>query len=230
MGTLMELVGLVTINCIKTDCKAEIDFKAKPFFGGDYNTISAKVKRGKDTLYTISGKWDGKIDITNTKTKSTELLWDPKGAKRVPKITPSIDEQEDFESQKLWTYVTAAIKRKDQRDATNEKTKLEEGQRAGVKLRRENGEEWEPRLFRLDEDDNWIYKYIDTGEYNPKEGEQDESEGIIYSKGRGKEATLKRAAELFGEGYNNNLSTSPLTLPSSGSRSKNKSNGKGKYW
>lgn len=29
-GTLlMELVGLVTIQCVDTNCKAEIDFKAK---------------------------------------------------------------------------------------------------------------------------------------------------------------------------------------------------------
>jgi len=147
-GTLlMELVGVVNIQCPATGCKAEIDFKAKGFFGGEYNVISAKIKKNKDTLYTLSGKWDERIDITNTKTKNTELFWDPKGAKRIPKSTPSVEEQGEMESQKLWANVSLAIKKKDQKEATAEKTRLEEAQRAAVKQRKEIGEDWEPRLF-----------------------------------------------------------------------------------
>lgn len=192
-GTLlMELVGVVHIQCERTGCKAEIDFKAKPFFGGDYNVISAKLKRGKDTLYTLSGKWDQRIDITNCKAKTTEVFWDPNGAKRIPKEIPSVEEQEDFESQKLWTYVTAAIKKKDQREATTEKTKLEEAQRAAQRARKESGEEWVPRLF-VKSKDVWYYKYMNTKPYDPSEGKQLESEGIIYSERIGKEGTIAEA-------------------------------------
>lgn len=70
-----------------------------------------------------------------------------------------MEEQEEFESQKLWTYVTAAIKKKDQREATSEKTKLEEAQRAASRHRKETGEEWHPRLF-VKEGDQWFYKYM----------------------------------------------------------------------
>lgn len=41
----------------------------KGFFTGEYNVISGKIKSKKDVLYTIQGKWDGRIDITNSKTK-----------------------------------------------------------------------------------------------------------------------------------------------------------------
>ena len=51
---MMELVGLMTIGCEQSGYKCELDFKSKPFFGGDYNAVAGKVKRGKETLFTIS--------------------------------------------------------------------------------------------------------------------------------------------------------------------------------
>jgi hypothetical protein len=197
-GTLlMELCGLVQINCKQTKCKAEIDFKAKPFWGGEYNVVSGKIKQGKDTVYTVYGKWDSRIDITNTKTKTTEVLWDPKGAKRIPKIVKPFDEQEEFESQRLWQHVTAALRRKDQKEATSEKTKLEEAQRLGVKTRKDLGSTWNPRLFSkvdpkyCDRNGLWVYKYINLNPYSQEEGDEVEEDGIIYCTGRGKQATIE---------------------------------------
>jgi len=195
-GTLlMEMCGVVCIQCLKTKCKAEIEFKAKPFWGGDYNGISAKIKRNKDTLYTISGKWDGRMDVTNSKTKQTEVLWDPKTAQLNPKIVPPLDKQEEFESQRLWSHVSAALRKKDQREATTEKTKLEDAQRQTLKVRKDNNEEWIPRLFRQDRTGRWIYKYMNTSPRNPDGvGEEEEEEdGIIYTKSVGKQTTVQRA-------------------------------------
>jgi uncharacterized protein YgiM (DUF1202 family) len=31
---------------------------------GDYNVLNAKVKHEQETLYTIKGKWDNRLDIT----------------------------------------------------------------------------------------------------------------------------------------------------------------------
>lgn len=45
-GTLvMELAGLVTITCKQSGLKAEIDFKQKPSFFGEYNTLQGKIVR-----------------------------------------------------------------------------------------------------------------------------------------------------------------------------------------
>lgn len=65
-GTLlMELIGNVTIACRKTGYRAEIEFKGKPLIGGEYNSLSAKIKKDKQTLYTVTGKWDNKMEITD---------------------------------------------------------------------------------------------------------------------------------------------------------------------
>jgi len=196
-GTLlMEMCGLVTIECKKTHCKAEIDFKAKPFFGGQYNTVYVKIRHKKDLLYTISGTWDGRLDITNCKDKTTEVFWEPGTVARTPMRVRPHGEQEDFESQRLWSNVTAAIKKRDQKEATAEKTKLEEAQRAGTRSRKENGlGEWVPKLFYLDGDHQWVYKYDDLNKYRGDEGEQEEEDGVIYLKKVGKEATMKTAEE-----------------------------------
>ena len=31
---------------------------------GEYNVLNAKVKHEQETLYTIKGKWDNRLDIT----------------------------------------------------------------------------------------------------------------------------------------------------------------------
>lgn len=208
-GTLlMELCGEVYITCHKTHCKAEIEFKGKPFFGGEYNCITAKIKQRKDTLYTISGKWDDRMDITNSKTKQTEVLFDSKAAKRVPKIVRPLDQQDETESQKLWNSVTLAIKKRDQREATAEKTKLEEAQRKERKERTERTEEWVPRLFKKNSNGDWTYKYINLSVYKPEEKEQEEEDGIIFYTGTGKQVVIDKEGENF-EKYTTQMINAP---------------------
>jgi hypothetical protein len=57
--------------------RAELEFKSKPLFGGEYNVLAAKIKHEKETLYTITGKWDSKLEIRDNKSKSSEILWQP---------------------------------------------------------------------------------------------------------------------------------------------------------
>lgn len=193
VGTLlMELCGNVSIHCHQTHIKADIDFKEKGFFG-EYNVISGKITQKKDVLYTLSGKWDGRMDITNAKTKKSEVLWDSKDAKRVPKVTRPLDQQDNNESQKLWLNVTNAIKKRDQKDATAEKTKLEDAQRA----RKEKGDDYAPRLFRKTQTGDWTYKYINLQPYSESEGAQEEEDGVIFSKGVGKQETINNEEKNF---------------------------------
>ena len=60
-----------------------------------------------------------------------------------------MEEQEEFESVKLWRHVSDAIDKEDQHAATEQKSILEEAQRAGARERKANEQEWVPRFFEL---------------------------------------------------------------------------------
>ncbi|KAL6056913.1 oxysterol-binding protein-related protein 5 isoform X3, variant 2 [Balamuthia mandrillaris] len=186
-GTLlMELGGNVTVRCPENDLKAEIEFKTKPFFGGDYNVISGKIIEGKKkTLYTLSGKWDKQIFVKEQKAKKSEVFWDPVGVPKEKMLIRPLKDQEEFESRKLWHNVTQALVKGDQETATDEKCKLEDAQRQGVIDRDRDGVTYEPRLFRKEENGDWVYKYINLDpKFNEEEEEEVEEEGIIQIKSK----------------------------------------------
>eukprot|EP01133_Synstelium_polycarpum_P013617 gene13617-16024_t len=178
-GTLLtEIAGSTSIVCKNTNLKVDMDFKSKPFFGGDYNIVSGKIKRKNETLYTFGGKWDNKVEITDCKKKSTETFWDCNSAKKTPRTIRPINEQEPNESQRLWTHVTQAIIKKDQKEATVEKIRLENDQRQGVKSRKEKNVEWESKYFKK-VGDQWVYKYANFTPYDPNEQPEIETDGIL---------------------------------------------------
>jgi hypothetical protein len=163
-GTLlMEIGGTVYITCEKTGLQAEIEFKTKPYFGGGYNHVAGKIKETsgkKKTLYTISGKWDDEIFIKAHDTKTEEMLWDPKNAP--PKVTMDIrplDQQDEWESRRLWQHVSVALRKNDQETATTEKCKLEDAQREAVRKRDEEKVTYQPKFFEQDEKGCWVYKH-----------------------------------------------------------------------
>ena len=67
--------------------------------------------------------------------------------KRLKKYTVPLDHQSEWESEKLWSAVTAAINTDDQVAATEQKTILEEAQRERAKDRKANNQEWIPKYF-----------------------------------------------------------------------------------
>ncbi|KAK5575108.1 hypothetical protein RB653_010364 [Dictyostelium firmibasis] len=186
-GTLLtEIVGNATISCKQTNLKVEMDFKAKPMFGGEYNVVSGKIKKANETTHTFNGKWDKKVEIISSlskkKSSGSDILWDCSDAVKTQMITRSISEQEEFESQRLWQKVSQAIIKKNQKDATFEKNKLEDEQRKRVKDRKDNNIEWEPRLFKKI-NDQWVYKYQNHSVYDPNEPKEVEIDGIIHFEG-----------------------------------------------
>lgn len=156
MGTLsMELGGKVAIECEYTGYKADIEFKLKPFLGGsEYtNLVTARLKLGKETLATIKGHWDGEIKIKDNRSGDESVLFSPTPevrGKRLQRHTVPIESQGPKESERLWQHVSAAIARDDQEAATEEKTALEESQRALAKERQATCTEWIPILFQQD--------------------------------------------------------------------------------
>lgn len=84
--------------------------------------------------------------------QTEELLWkvdEEVRGERLPRYTVPMDEQEDSESVKLWRHVSEAIDNEDQHAATEQKSILEETQRAGARERKANEQIWQPRFFEL---------------------------------------------------------------------------------
>jgi len=156
MGTMtMELGGKVVINCEKTGYSTEMEFKLRPFLGGGEltNAVSGRIRIGKETIATLDGHWDDTVTIKDKKTGQQEVLWQVTNevkSERLKRYTVPLDEQDEMESAWLWRHVSKAIVDEDQVAATEEKTKLEEVQRAGHKERRETGAEWVTRHFELE--------------------------------------------------------------------------------
>lgn len=201
-GTLtMEIVSSVTISCKQTGIRAEIEFKSKPLIGGEYNTIEAKIKQAKQTLYTLNGKWDNEIYLKNKETEEKQLLWSPTPEvqnNRLKKYRPAWDELDNMESEKLWKKVTDAIVSNDQTVATVEKAVLEDRQREGERRRAKENIKWKPRYFREEAPGLWVYKYFNKTVWNPEEEiEEYEVNGVILSrKVKGEEEELEKVAEL----------------------------------
>uniref|UniRef100_A0A672GQB5 Oxysterol-binding protein n=1 Tax=Salarias fasciatus TaxID=181472 RepID=A0A672GQB5_SALFA len=172
-GTMtLELGGKITIECEKTKCLTELEFKLKPFLGGScsVNQISGKIFVGEELLATVDGHWDGEVFIHEKRSGQQETLWNPSSdirSARLKRQVVQVDQQGEFESERLWQHVTSAIMDRDQVRATQEKFVLEEAQR---KEARERGEKaWIPRLFQQDPlTSEWTYKHMDT---RPWDGE-----------------------------------------------------------
>ncbi|XP_048731335.2 oxysterol-binding protein-related protein 8-like isoform X2 [Ostrea edulis] len=168
IGTLtMEMGGKISISCPKTGYKAEVDFKLKPFLnmGEASNKITGKLKVGTDTLATLEGHWDQEIYIKDKITGETHLFWSPTlevRTQRLRRFTVPVDHQEDMESERLWKYVSDAVRISDMHAATQEKYILEERQRNEAKERKAKMLEWIPRLFERDPlTGDWMYKFVD---------------------------------------------------------------------
>ncbi|XP_058841623.1 oxysterol-binding protein-related protein 8-like isoform X6 [Acipenser ruthenus] len=191
-GTLtLELGGQINIMCEKTGYSALLEFKLKPFLGNNdsVNQISGKIKLGKEVLATLEGHWDSEVIIHDKKTGISDTFWNPTPElrqSRLMRCTVVTEEQEDWESEKLWQHVTQAIHNKDQMEATNEKYILEEAQRKATRERKAKCEEWKCRLFEQDPiTGEWQYRYADTRPWDPlNDMVQFEKEGWIQTKVR----------------------------------------------
>ncbi|KAL4622705.1 oxysterol-binding protein-related protein 5 [Arapaima gigas] len=197
-GTMtLELGGKITIDCEKTNFVTELEFKLKPFLGSScsVNQISGKIRMGDEVLATIEGHWDAEVFLHEKKTGHQETLWNPSPTvrqRRLKRQVVQLEQQGEFESERLWRHVTSAILACDQERATQEKFVLEEAQRREA---RERGSKlWNPRLFSLDPVSNeWHYKYTDTKPWDPSKClVQFEKDGIIQTKERPK----RRHSEL----------------------------------
>ncbi|QIW98616.1 hypothetical protein AMS68_004134 [Peltaster fructicola] len=143
-----ELGDHAIVRCPETGLEADIEFKVKGWVAGTYNAIGGFIKEtstGKN-LYELSGLWHGEMFIKDLTTGKKDVLFDATNAKAsYPKARP-LHQQHARESQKLWDSTTKAIKKADQKVATDEKSRIEDEQRKEAAERGENA--WEPKLFK----------------------------------------------------------------------------------
>eukprot|EP00727_Mastigamoeba_balamuthi_P005642 m51a1_g1698 putative C-tail anchored protein, PH and oxysterol-binding protein domain (1024) ;mRNA; f:483968-488325 len=183
----MELFDTVVIECKKTECCATLEFKTKPLLGGDYNHVSGTVTQGRATLYHISGRYDRELTLQpSAKGSEPESFWKvtPElAARRLPRHVIPFDEQDPFESERLWINVTRALIEGDQEAATDAKTAIERNQRESAKQRAELGVQWITKYFDHDHAvGQWTYKWLCTRPFNgAAEAGEYESSGRVYS-------------------------------------------------
>ena len=79
---------------------------------------------------------------------------------RLKRFIVPLEEQAEFESEKLWLKVSEAIQNSDQNLATDEKTKIELKQRESDIERKAKFIDYQSRLFAYDNlNKEWIYNY-----------------------------------------------------------------------
>lgn len=137
---------------------AVIDYSGRGYFSGKKNTFKARIYPDKlasgtkeKAIATISGQWSGKSYIekgaTTPSSSSSELFYD--AAKKSPEllVVKPIEEQNELESRKAWQKVADAVRKGDYDSIHEEKTQLENTQRAMRKSEQETGDLWTVRWF-----------------------------------------------------------------------------------
>ncbi|KAG0226295.1 hypothetical protein BGW41_004226 [Actinomortierella wolfii] len=159
---LLELGDEATVKCPKLDLICTVEFKTKGFFTGTYNAIAGKIKREStgEVLYDISGKWSDEIHFTKKGGKK-ETVFNAHTAKIHPKIVAPEEEQDPNESRRLWSKLTAAMLQRNMDLATEEKTKVEDEQRALRRDRAEHGIPHQLRFFQCIGNENYVLKLKD---------------------------------------------------------------------
>ncbi|KAG7306719.1 hypothetical protein JYU34_008147 [Plutella xylostella] len=198
----MELGGKVHILCPDTGYQADVDFKLRSFLGGSEqtNSISGRIKRGKDTVATIEGYWDARIDIKEKQSGEESTLLDVGILKqhRLNRYLVKEAQQTPTESQRLWARVSAAIRNEDQIAATEEKTIIEEGQRTRA---RSQLSPWVPRIFYKDQnviapngiaEQGWRYHHKNVSPWQAEEIIEYEDDFVIKSLTKGGGGSLDR--------------------------------------
>ena len=100
-----------------------------------------------------------------------EVLWkvtDEIRASRLKRYIVPIENQGIWESERLWNKVSDAIKAEDQTAATEEKSALEEAQRARAREHKANGTEHESKYFeKAPGESQYYYRHADLRPWDP---------------------------------------------------------------
>lgn len=157
-GPYPELNGSYSIVS-SSGCVAEVDFTGKSMLGfsGEKNHVQAAVygaddRKKSSPLYSVEGNWAESFVFKDVSGKTMET-YDVASAPSAECRTAPLDEQDAWESRKAWNGVISAIHSGNMQAVSDNKSSLENAQRA---LRKESGtseEAWKPLFFRKDNHD-----------------------------------------------------------------------------
>uniref|UniRef100_A0A2I3G1Z6 Oxysterol-binding protein n=1 Tax=Nomascus leucogenys TaxID=61853 RepID=A0A2I3G1Z6_NOMLE len=142
----VELGGECNINCSKTGYSANIIFQTKPFYGGKKHRITAEVFSPNDrkSFCSIEGEWNG-VMYAKYATGENTVFVDTKKLPINKEKVKKLEDQNEYESRSLWKDITFNLKNRDIDAAAEAKHRLEEGQRAQARERKEKEIQWERR-------------------------------------------------------------------------------------
>ncbi|KAK3050890.1 Oxysterol-binding protein 4 [Extremus antarcticus] len=132
---------------------ARIDYSGRGWVSGSKNSLSVVVfPHGKEkdkhsVLYTAEGSWTDNFTIKDARTKTTIETYNAKKEPKTALQVAAIEDQDPLETRRAWKRVAAMIEKGDMNSTANEKTVIEESQRALRKKEASEGREWERRFF-----------------------------------------------------------------------------------
>lgn len=135
---------------------AKIEYSGKGWLSGKKNRFTAKIYptgEDKNILYSVSGQWSKIFEIREGLNGPILENFDSDAAAITPLTVAPIEEQSPLESRRAWQKVAAGIVEGNMKVVHEEKTKIEESQRALRIKEKEKGERWESRYFSLVERD-----------------------------------------------------------------------------
>ncbi|KAB9006566.1 hypothetical protein FH972_026920 [Carpinus fangiana] len=133
---------------------AKIDYSGKGWLSGKKNSFTAAIYRNgqeKSPIYTVDGQWTSDFVIRDAKSKTTVSSWSHKAEKTTPLTVAPLSEQDDLETRRAWGKTAAALQKGDMNLASQEKTIIEERQRAQRKREAVETREWDRIFFRRTE-------------------------------------------------------------------------------
>jgi len=137
---------------------SEIDFSGKKMLGlsGSKNHVSAAVYSMQDrkrALYTVEGSWSDRFTIRDEVAGRDIETFDCKVAQPSPMKTIPLEQQDPWESGRAWRGTIDALNAGQMQAAADEKSKVEEGQRAMRRDEEDSGNVWQPLFFQKTEKD-----------------------------------------------------------------------------
>uniref|UniRef100_UPI00358E1CC2 oxysterol-binding protein-related protein 9 isoform X3 n=1 Tax=Myxine glutinosa TaxID=7769 RepID=UPI00358E1CC2 len=155
----VELGGECSIACARSGFTATITFHTKPFYGGYKHRITADIfsPNEKKSFCSIEGEWNG-VMHAKWENGDTEVFVDTKELSITKKRVRKLEDQEEFESRRLWREVTTSLKAGNMENATDAKHALEERQRAAARDRKLTAQPWQTRVFHED-GECWVFDH-----------------------------------------------------------------------
>lgn len=136
---------------------SEIKFTGKGLITGKKNSFQAKVyaaTRPNHSLYRIKGQWSDSFTISDARSDANIETYHLDTVNFPPPFVRPIDEQDPWESQRVWKDVVSALEEHDMATAGKCKHALEQAQRDLRAEERREGKKWQPLFFYPENSDS----------------------------------------------------------------------------